>query len=54
MTNKEFEKKMREIAKIADTEEAHIKADDLMAQALQEAGYEKGVKVFEQITKQYA
>jgi hypothetical protein len=37
-----------------DAEGAHLEADDLMCQLLEELGYEEGVKIFKNAEKWYA
>lgn len=50
----EFERKMREISEIDDSETKHIKADELMCEVLKSLGYEVGVEIFEKMRKWYA
>lgn len=53
MSKAEFARRMSELI-TNDTEENHIKADDLMVEALRKLGYGKGLKIFESIEKWYA
>ena len=50
----EFEAKMADIFKNEDTETAHMKADELMCEALKQLGYTEGVKVFTENIKWYS
>lgn len=50
LTPATFTKKMEEIAKLDDEEECHTKADDLMCDLLSALGYDRGVRVFRDIT----
>lgn len=54
MTPRKFTIEMKKIAQIDDPEIAHGEADDLLCEVLKKLGYEKGVKVFEDIPKWYA
>lgn len=56
MTPEEFELKMQTLLTKCgeNTEDLHIKMDELMCQALTELGYEKGVEVFENADKWYS
>lgn len=54
MTREEFERRMAKISDILDPEHKHTKADELMAQALKDEGYEEGVEVFEEMNKWYS
>jgi hypothetical protein len=53
MTPEEFAKKMEDISKIKNTEEAHQLADALLCDCLRELGYQDGVDIFENMCKWY-
>lgn len=60
MTAREFADRMEEIFKsksnnnFNDVEDAHLEADELMAEVLSSLGYEEGVKIFFSHEKWYA
>lgn len=55
MTSKEFADRMEEIFKRGyDVEEAHVEADELMAEVLSSLGYGDGIKIFFSHEKWYA
>ena len=56
MKKEEFAEKMQDIADRyeRDPEAAHIKADDLMIEALLDLGYVGGIPTFVKMTKWYA
>jgi len=54
MDTQEFEKRMREIAKVKCSEDRHIMADSLLCDVLIQLGYGDGVEVYENIDKCYS
>jgi hypothetical protein len=54
MSSKEFSDKMRECENLKDEEISHIKADELMCDALRRLGYHNGIDIFENMYKWYA
>ena len=54
MTPKQFAKEMAEIAQLGDPESLHSKADDLLCRALEEKGFDEGVKTYRAMVKWYA
>jgi hypothetical protein len=55
MTPDEFAAEMESIAKLKgiDSEERHCKADSLVAQALQDLGYDDGIQIYTFMEKGY-
>ena len=49
-----FNIRMKEISKMEDKENRHIAADALMMEALEDLGYNEGVRIFGSIGKWYA
>jgi hypothetical protein len=54
MKVEEFNIRMKEILKMDDKENRHIAADALMMGALEDLGYNEGVRIFGSIGKWYA
>jgi hypothetical protein len=54
MSSKEFSNKMNKCVALQDEEISHIKADELMCDALRRLGYHNGVDIFESMHKWYA
>lgn len=48
-----FETAMLDIERTLDPEGAHVRADALMCELLRSLGYEKGVEVFENMSRWY-
>lgn len=51
-TPEEFEKMMHKIV-TADSDK-HFMADELLCKVLKEYGYEKGIKIYEKLDKEYS